>query len=73
MRNPLAALIITLVVLSAGCSGSESSELLGTEYKDPPEAPEFTLKNQAGEEVSLSDFEGKVVVCLLYTSDAADE
>ena len=69
MKNPLAALIIALVVLSAGCSGSESSELLGTEYKDPPEAPEFTLKNQAGGEVSLSDFEGKVVVvAFIYTS-----
>lgn len=32
-------------------------------------APEFTLKNQAGEEVSLSDFSGKKVVLYFYSKD----
>lgn len=69
MGRALSAFILSLVLLTAGCSGPEGVELLGTEYKDPPEAPEFTLKNQYGGEVSLSDFEGKVVVvAFIYTS-----
>ena len=65
----LSALILSLVVLTAGCSGPEGVELLGTEYRDPPEAPDFTLKNQYGNEITLSKFEGKVVVvAFIYTS-----
>ncbi len=69
MRGPYASLILSLIVLSAGCAGPDSVELLGTEYREPPEAPDFTLKNQYGSEVSLSDFEDKViVVAFIYTS-----
>ena len=32
-------------------------------------APEFTLKNQAGEEVSLADFAGKKVILYFYSKD----
>ena len=61
--------LVVLCFLMAGCSGSDDSEILGTEYRDPPEAPDFTLENQFGNDVSLSDFEGRVVVvAFIYTS-----
>ncbi len=69
MKDSSKASLIALCFLLAGCSGSEDLEIIGTEYRDPPEAPDFTLKNQFGEDVSLSDFTGKVlVVAFIYTS-----
>ena len=69
MSNPIKSSLVVLCFLLAGCSGSGDLEILGTEYRDPPEAPDFTLQNQFGEEVSLSDFEGRVVVvAFIYTS-----
>ena len=32
-------------------------------------APEFTLKNQEGKEVSLSDYRGKKVILYFYSKD----
>jgi len=44
-------------------------ELYGIEYRDPPDAPDFTLFDQNGDVFTLSDFEGKVVVvAFIYTS-----
>ena len=61
--------LVVLCFLMAGCSGPNDSEILGTEYREPPEAPDFTLENQFGDDVSLSDFEGRVVVvAFIYTS-----
>ena len=55
--------------LSNDDEDSENIDLYGTEYKDPPLAPDFLLKNQFGEDVSLSDFSNKVVVvAFVYTS-----
>ena len=69
MGNSSKAVLVVLCFLLAGCSGSDDLEIFGTEYRDPPEAPDFTLENQFGNEVSLSDFEGKVVVvAFIYTS-----
>ncbi|MBM47159.1 MAG: hypothetical protein CMB35_00840 [Euryarchaeota archaeon] len=65
------ALLFSLILLLPGClgSGEEGVVLLGTEYKDPPEAPDFTLKNQYGESVSLSEYGGRIiVVAFIYTS-----
>ena len=64
------SIFLTLVLLSSGCiGGSDNSNILGTEYKDPPLAPDFTLKNQDGELVKFSDYEGKViVVAFIYTT-----
>ena len=69
MGDSIKSALVVLCFLLAGCSGSEDLEILGIEYKDPPEAPDFTLENQFGEEVMLSSFEGKVVVvAFIYTS-----
>ena len=54
-----------------GCLGDtgESTEILGTEYRDPPEAPDFTLFDQDGDIFRLSDHDGKViVVAFVYTA-----
>ncbi|MDP7002722.1 MAG: SCO family protein [Candidatus Thalassarchaeaceae archaeon] len=68
MRPTFSAPVLALVILCAGCTDS-GTEILGTEYNDPPRAPDFTLKNQWGEDVSLSDFADKVVVvAFIYTS-----
>lgn len=37
--------------------------------KEKSKAPEFSLRNQDGEEVSLSDFKGKRVVLYFYPKD----
>ena len=58
------AAILAPLLLLAGCIGPEGTEILGTEYRDPPDAPDFTLKNQFGEDISLSDFDGNKVVFL---------
>ena len=49
-----AAIILSIAVAGAAAAGS------GVDVGD--KAPEFTLKDTAGHEVSLADFEGKVVV-----------
>ena len=55
--------IVSFCLLSSGCIQSNNNiELFGTEYKNPPDAPDFTLLNQDGEEVTLSDYNGKIVV-----------
>jgi protein SCO1/2 len=59
-------IIFTLLVLLlfAGCLQEKFSGIAPNPYP----APEFTLTNQFGEQVSLSDFRGKVVVMsFLYT------
>ena len=69
MKGVTQSILVAMIVLFSGCVAQDGPELLGTEYRDPPEAPEFTLENQFGENVSLSDFEGKVVVvAFIYTS-----
>ncbi len=69
MSAGVRAAILALSFLLAGCIGPEGTEILGTEYRNPPDAPDFTLKNQFGEDVSLSDFDGKVVVvAFIYTA-----
>ena len=51
MRDSPKVALVVLCFLMAGCSGSDELEILGTEYRDPPEAPDFTLENQFGEDV----------------------
>ena len=69
-----AVIIATLLLISAlsGCIGGEHEheyEFHGLEYDPASPAPEFTLTDQNGLAVSLSDYEGKVVVlAFTYTS-----
>ena len=58
---------LTLAIVVAACSGPDAFE--GTELTSRNPAPAFALSNQFGETISLSDYEGKVVVLsFLYTS-----
>jgi len=68
--NIFSCLVVSFILLSSGCIQSNNNiELFGTEYKNPPDAPDFTLLNQDGESVTLSDYSGKVVVvAFIYTS-----
>ena len=68
MNKPSVAVVLSLALLLPGCMGGEM-ELNGTEFLDPPEAPDFTLFDQDGEVFRFSDYEGKViVVAFIYTS-----
>jgi len=69
--------VVILLLISSvfsGCLGSndvgtEQLDIYGTEYKNPPLAPDFNLDNQFGDVVKLSDFSDKVVVvAFVYTS-----
>ncbi len=63
-------LLVTSCLFFSGCLQSNNDlDFYGTEYKNPPDAPNFTLLNQDGESVSLSDYTDKVVVvAFIYTS-----
>ena len=64
------SILLSLILLLPGCiDGNDDSNILGTEYKDPPLAPDFTLQNQDGKLVRFADYEGKViVVAFVYTT-----
>ena len=66
----LLVILITSCLFFSGClQSSNDLYLYGTEYKNPPDAPDFTLLNQDGESVTLSDYYNKVVVvAFIYTS-----
>ena len=70
MREETVAVLLTCTLLLPGCIASEDGvDLFGVEYRDPPEAPDFTLFDQNGELFTLSEYEGKVVVvAFVYTS-----
>ena len=69
MPREIVATLLAVVILLPGCLESGGPDLIGSEYRDPPTAPNFTLINQNGDNVSLSDFEGDVVVvAFIYTS-----
>jgi peroxiredoxin len=57
----VAGLLLILAVVLVACGDSGAEELLSGVNKGN-RALDFTLVNMAGEEVSLSDFEGEVVV-----------
>jgi cytochrome oxidase Cu insertion factor (SCO1/SenC/PrrC family) len=68
----LQLLAIFMIISSSltGCLGDNvGNKFNGIEYKNPPDAPDFSLLNQNRENITLSEFEGKVVVvAFLYTS-----
>ena len=70
MRRKFFAILLVSIMLS-GCLGQNADdiEFNGIEYRDPPDAPDFTLLDQHGEQFTLSDLQGKVVVvAFIYTS-----
>ena len=70
MRKEMVAALLACILLLPGCIASEDGvDLFGVEYRDPPEAPAFTLFDQNGNQFTLSEYEGKVViVAFVYTS-----
>ena len=69
MGNLLQTGFVVLLLLFSGCIGPQEPEIIGTEYRDPPIAPDFNLINQEGENISLTDYRDKViVVAFIYTS-----
>ena len=70
MRQKIFAILLVSILLS-GCLGQDDNdiEFNGIEYREPPDAPDFTLIDQNGQEFTLSELEGKVVVvAFVYTS-----
>ena len=70
MGQKIFAILLVSILLS-GCLGQDDNdiEFNGIEYREPPDAPDFTLIDQNGQEFTLSDLEGKVVVvAFVYTS-----
>ena len=68
---PLGLLVPILIAaaLLAGAACSSPASFRGTTLNPPDPAPPFTLKDQFGRSVSLSDFSGKVVaLTFLYTN-----
>ena len=67
-------ILTLLVILSfsiAGCTAENESfvKYNGTEYRVPEPVPDFNLTDQNGNNVSLSDYKGKVVVvAFIFTS-----
>ncbi len=68
MRNALAFALVTLfaVGILGGCSGSSEEAATGVNVGDVP--PAFVLPNLNGEDISLADFEGKVVVLDIWAT-----
>jgi len=67
--------ILLLITALSGCIGGDGDteyEFHGLEYDPASPAPDFTLVDQNGQNVSLSDFEGKVVV-LAFTYTACPD
>jgi len=58
VRRWAAGLVALLGLVLSGCSGPEET----AEAAPAPPAPEFTLPDLAGNDVRLSDFQGKTVV-----------
>ena len=75
MRKGL-VLLVAIGMLFSGCIGgngdSQDLEFNGMEYEPAPDAPGFTLTDQHGNEVSMSDYKGKVVVVAFVFTHCPD-
>jgi len=70
-------LVTLLVIISfafSGCTGAEEIGVTynGTEYRNPVEVPNFSLTDQDGNQVNLSDFQGNVVVVAFIFTNCPD-
>ena len=71
--KPIAVAVLMMISAMAGCMGHEhdddAHDFNGMEYNPASPAADFTLTDQNGQSVSLSDYHGKVVVmAFTYTS-----
>ena len=71
--KPFALALLLMISALTGCIGQEheheAHDFHGMEYNPASPAPDFTLTDQNGQSVSLSDFDNKVVVvAFTYTS-----
>ena len=63
------SVLLSCAVLAASCLCCDLIALLGMEPLEVgTTAPEFTLPDVDGEQVSLSDFQGQVVLLNFWTS-----
>jgi cytochrome c biogenesis protein CcmG/thiol:disulfide interchange protein DsbE len=62
--------LFVALLLSWDCSivSAQFSEAGVQEFITPVEAPDFTLKDSSGREVSLQDLKGKVVLLNFFTT-----
>ena len=66
MKHPLSLALVLAVAGLLGCGGSgggmESEVVRAEDVAAPEPAPNFTLKDSEGADVSLADYKGKVVL-----------
>ncbi len=70
-RRRVLGLALAGTLLVAGCTPSKKTELTGTKL-DGREAPDFSLTDQNGAPVSLSDFRGKAVALAFIFTNCPD-
>jgi cytochrome oxidase Cu insertion factor (SCO1/SenC/PrrC family) len=63
-------LVVFVVLMTTACTSTQSDQYRGTPLNDP--APDFSLLDQAGDQVSLSDFQGRIVVLAFFDSHCTD-
>jgi len=67
------SLIVSLLIIGISYAGSGCCDKSKEQSQDTesscPKAPDFTLTNHQGQEVSLADFEGKIVVLEWFNYD----
>ena len=62
MKRILSMFLILLIISSSGCLSGEVDDFYGEDISPPIPVDDFVLVDENGETVSMSDFEGKVVV-----------
>ena len=65
MDRTFSVFLALLIVSSSGCLSGEVDEFYGEDISPPISVDDFVLGDENGDTVSMSDFEGKVVVVAL--------
>tara|TARA_B100000212_G_scaffold73852_1_gene52113 strand:- start:346 stop:798 length:453 start_codon:yes stop_codon:yes gene_type:complete len=67
-RRVLSLFLVLMIIPSSGCLSGEIDDFYGEDISPPIPVDDFVLVDENGETVSMSDFEGKVVVvAFLFT------
>ena len=68
MARMFSFFLALLIISSSGCLSGEVDEFYGEDISPPISVDDFVLVDENGDTVSMSDFEGKVVVvAFLFT------